>query len=116
MAIVLKELFDNIEKLMEEKEPYCQPDFSLANLAKMVGSNTSYVSKCINVGAGKSFPNWVADYRIRKALQIVQANPKASTSEVGQMIGEKNTVVMRRQFRRVMGQSFSLYKAGLRES
>jgi len=105
--IDIKKLYADIVKVMKHKELYCEADFSLVKLAKIMDSNTTYVSRAINEGAKTSFPNWVAEYRIRKALTILEKNPKISTRELCQLIGEKNAVVMRRQFFRITGKHFS---------
>lgn len=103
----IKKLYADIQKVMKHKEPFCDPEFSLIRLSQMMESNTTYVSRAINAGAGTSFPNWLAEYRINKALKIMEKNPEISTHELCRQIGEKNSVVMRRQFYRITGKLFS---------
>lgn len=103
----IKKLYADIIKLMKHKEPYCEADFSLMKLAKLMDSNTTYVSRAINDGANTSFPNWLAEYRIQKALLVLEKNPAISTSDLCKMIGEKNPVVMRRQYFRITGKHYS---------
>lgn len=107
LMVDIKKLYADIQKLMKHKEPYCEVDFSLQKLAKIMESNTTYVSRAINEGAKTSFPNWMAEYRIKKALTILEKNPAISTYELCKQIGEKNPVVMRRQFFRITGKHYS---------
>lgn len=103
----IKKLYADIMHLMKQKEPYLKVDFSLQKLAKRMDSNTTYVSRAINQGAHQSFPNWLAEFRIKKALQILEKNPEISTAALCKMLGEKNPVVMRRQFYRITGKFYS---------
>lgn len=103
----ISKLYANIMKLMTRKEPYLKEDFSLQKLAKLMNSNTTYVSRAINQGAQQSFPNWLAEFRVNKALAILAEKPEISTSELCKKLGEKNPVVFRRQYRRITGKFFS---------
>lgn len=100
-------LYATILKLMARKEPYLKEDFSLAKLAKLVNSNTTYVSRAINMHAKTSFPNWLAEYRVNKAIAILEEEPTIATAKLCKKLGEKNPVVFRRQYRRVTGKMYS---------
>jgi len=107
LMVDINKLYADIMRLMKHKEPYLKQDFSLQKLAKLMDSNTTYVSRAINQGAKQSFPNWLAEFRIKKAVHILENKPDISTAELCKMLGEKNPVVMRRQYRRVTGKFFS---------
>lgn len=64
-------LADQIRALMEEKDLFLQPDFSLEKLSKELKSNTSYVSQVINEILGKNFTAMVNEYRVRKACRLI---------------------------------------------
>lgn len=64
---MIHDLAERITALMEDSNVYCDPDFSLARLAELVGSNTKYVSLAINNVFGKNFRTYVNDFRIKEA-------------------------------------------------
>jgi len=95
---------------MKEKEPYLNPDFDRKELAMDMYSNISYVSNAINAH-GKSFTTWLAEYRVKKAINILQENPKIPTRDLCVRSGVLNPVVFNRQFRGVTGMSLSEFRS-----
>lgn len=61
-----KELIVRIRNVMESGNVYCDTDFSLQTLARLVDSNTNYVSHAINT-LGQNFRSFINEYRIREA-------------------------------------------------
>ncbi len=49
------DLISRIERVLEDPEVYCDPDFSIRSLAALVDSNTKYVSQAINDTSGVNF-------------------------------------------------------------
>ena len=58
-----------IQETLSNPDIICQQDFSLAKLAKLINSNTTYVSQVINEKYGMAFSNLLGSYRIRVACQ-----------------------------------------------
>jgi YesN/AraC family two-component response regulator len=58
-----------IQETLSNPEVICQQDFSLAKLAKLINSNTTYVSQVINEKYGMAFSNLLGSYRIKVACQ-----------------------------------------------
>lgn len=61
------ELVERIVRALGDAGAISDPDFSLARLAKMVGSNTKYVSHAINTRFGKNFPTVLGEARVAVA-------------------------------------------------
>lgn len=62
-------LVDRIKDILDDPDSICQPDFTLAKLAKQADSNTTYVSQVINEHYGTSFSNVLSGCRIREACR-----------------------------------------------
>ncbi|MBQ9357260.1 MAG: hypothetical protein IJT98_08250, partial [Prevotella sp.] len=62
-------LIYRIQEVLSTADAICQPDFTLAKLAKMSDSNTTYVSQVINEHYGTSFSNVLSGMRIREACR-----------------------------------------------
>ena len=63
-------LFDQIKRVMDDMSIICKPDFSLQQLADLVGSNYKYVSQVLNECYGKSFKQVLNEQRVREACRM----------------------------------------------
>ena len=61
--------------LLEEKL-YLQPEFTIRELAKYVGTNSSYLSQAINQHLGTSFKDFINAYRIAEAKKTTPGSQK----------------------------------------
>lgn len=110
IEIAREKLWERMEKYMKEKEPFTDPDFDRNQLAKVLYSNISYVSGAINAH-GKSFTTWLAEYRVKAAIDILHQNTKIPVRELCVKVGVLNPVVFNRQFRGVTGMSVSEFRS-----
>ena len=62
-------LICRIEDALSDPDIICQQDFTLNKLAKLINSNTTYVSQVINEKYGMAFSNLLGSHRIRIACQ-----------------------------------------------
>lgn len=58
-----------IEEILSSADAICEQDFTLTKLAKLVDSNTTYVSQVINEKYGMAFSNVLAGFRIKEACR-----------------------------------------------
>ncbi len=57
-----------ISYAMEVEKAFLNPDINLARLAKMINTNTSYLSKVINTSGDKNFSMLINEYRVKEML------------------------------------------------
>ena len=57
-------LFNDIDARVKQDELYLQQDLRINDLAKAMGSNSKYISKAINTGAGESISNYLNGIRL----------------------------------------------------
>lgn len=62
-------------KVFEKEMGYLDKDIDLPSLAKMLGTNHSYLSRVVNQVKGKSFKQYLNDMRIEYAYIDLQTNP-----------------------------------------
>lgn len=112
----LRAIFLNLEKLMQEDKIYNQKDITLDKVATMLGTNRTYVSKCINNFAGKSFYGYIDMYRIREATSIISSEDGASIpfKTISDNLGYKSPSVFYKAFSREVGVTPGRYRECLK--
>lgn len=103
-------LYDRILQVMETSKPYLKEDFTINTLAELVNSNVSYVSHAINFITGKTFPQWLADYRNHIAIKALQKNTNLTINEICILTGHNTRETFSRQFKALNSMSFSEFK------
>jgi AraC-like DNA-binding protein len=95
---------DHLRKLnsyMEVQKPYLNPDISLESLAAELGMNTRVLSQVINESTGKSFKQYILDYRIRESMKILayDKEKKLTILEVLYQVGFNSKSAFNYQFK-----------------
>lgn len=109
---VFEELLNKIVQVADNVEMISDPEFSLATLAKAVGSNTKYVSQVINDTYGKNFKTYVNEKRI--ALACERLNDRntyghLTMQAIYESVGYTNSVSFIRSFKKVNGMTPTEY-------
>lgn len=94
-----------ITALMEEEQLFRRPGLTLQDVAQALGTNTRYVSACINDGTGKSFPDYINGYRVRYAQELLKANPGRPLSGVAEEAGFSGESSFFRNFKALTGKT-----------
>ena len=99
-------LLEKVNSVLEDVSVISRDDFSLAMLAKMVGSNTKYVSMVINDTYGKNFKTYLNEFRIREAQHYGNMTIQAIYEE----LGYKTASSFVKAFRKINGMTPSQYQ------
>lgn len=102
-----------IMAVMEQTTEYCQTDFSLDKLAKLVGSNSKYVYQVINDSFKKNFNAFVNTYRIqtaRERLIDVDHYGNLTIKGIAESVGFKSPTTFINVFKKMVGLSPSVYQ------
>ena len=97
------ELFERVCQVMDEEKLFLQSDLKLQDVAARLGTNSSYVSDCINSEQGQSFTQFVNAYRIRYALELLRQQPNTKLSTVAKQSGFNTEMSFFRNFKAVTG-------------
>jgi AraC-like DNA-binding protein len=92
-----------LEAWLEQEKPYCNPDFQLTDLHKVLPMNRTYLSQLINAEYGCSFYQWVNGLRINEAKRLMTEQPEIRMHEVAKLSGFSSPVVFSRVFIRETG-------------
>ena len=107
------ELMARIEETASRPETFCDPDFSLAELAKLVGSNTRYVSQAINETKGENFRSYINRFRIREARNRLTNDARyehLTIQSIGESVGFRSVSNFNIAFKKITGMTPSLYQ------
>ena len=91
-----KILLQSLLHLMETKKPYLEPDLSLTQLSKELGTNRTSLSNIINQYMQTNFCTFVNKYRIEEVHHYLKDKPNASNQELAQMAGFGSVSSMKR--------------------
>ncbi len=95
----MNKLYSRIQKHMEEKKPFLDSSFSIADLAESLFSNKLYMSKTINIQSGRNFRQFVNYYRVMYAQELWTKDLKLKVLEVSEMSGFHTVVSFNMAFK-----------------
>ncbi|WP_299121383.1 helix-turn-helix domain-containing protein [uncultured Winogradskyella sp.] len=106
-----KRILDGLNNL-ENSSVFTDQDFSLNTLAKLLNTNTSYLSRIINEQKKLTFKQYLNDFRIRFLIKQLNENPvfkKYSIEALANSVGYTNASSFTRIFKNYTGMSPSEY-------
>ena len=104
-------LMKRIDEQMEVHHLYLRPGLTKEEVARATGSNSRYISDCINSVAGSSFTEYVNRYRIRHAKRLLFDNPDMRLSQISEESGFSSEVTFYRNFKAMTGKTPSEWLA-----
>jgi AraC-like DNA-binding protein len=92
-----------------------EPDLSLAELARRLGTNTAYLSRAINEGLGVNFNAFVNRLRAEEVARQMQADPAArDLLQLALEAGFSSKATFNRAFRTAFGVTPSTFRQRVR--
>ncbi|GMN08901.1 helix-turn-helix domain-containing protein [Croceitalea sp. MTPC9] len=107
------ELLESLDELMRTKKLYKNADLKLAEVAKQIALSTHQMSQLLNDNLGKSFPNWLNEYRIHEAKELIRSHDKYSIESIGYECGFNSKSTFYTAFKRITQTTPSQFKEGL---
>ncbi|MHC0439149.1 helix-turn-helix domain-containing protein [Flavobacterium sp. 3-210] len=80
-------LSQKLEKIMNEKALYKNPNLSLKDLSEEINVSSHQLSQFLNNSLGKNFTSFVNEFRINNACEIIASNDKLTLESVGYDVG-----------------------------
>ncbi|UJH67792.1 helix-turn-helix domain-containing protein [Allomuricauda sp. SCSIO 65647] len=107
-----KENSGRIEKLMTENEYYLDHDLTIGTFAREVNISPRKISTCINQDLGKNFNEWVNDFRVKKAKELLEQDTdyRLSIEGIGLESGFKSRSALYAAFKNKLGCSPGEYR------
>ena len=98
-----EEMVRRVSELFEQKKLYLNSDLKVSDVAAELSTNTRYVSECIKMVKGYSFPQFINSYRVDHAKQMLRDNPTTKTATVCSESGFANEASFFRTFKAYTG-------------
>lgn len=106
------ELFHALETLMSGRHIYTDNLLTKDKVAEMLGTNRTYLSQAINEQAGKTFTQYVNDFRIQDAIRILSdGNNRISMKSLSAELGFSSTTTFYKQFQAATGMTPTQYRS-----
>ncbi len=105
-------LMERIDHLIVDKKLYLNSDLKIQDVATMLGTNSRYVSNCINENKDCSFSQYVNRFRIDYAKRIIRQSPDTKMLAVAIESGFANETSFFRTFKQITGTSPKQWIAG----
>lgn len=111
-AELADELYERILNIIVIEKRYRDKDFSAKELAKMLNTNTRYISAVINSRFNTNFSCLVNEYRVKEALHKMTDKRYADMTieEIGTAVGFANRQSFYASFYRIMGETPNHYR------
>lgn len=106
------DLLARIIDFMDTSDKFLDPEFSLAQLAKEMNSNTKYVSQVINERTGNTFRYFINDYRIKVAQERMldyDTWGHLTIKSIGESVGFRSSANFIAAFKKATGMTPSVY-------
>ncbi len=96
---------NKLDRLMLKKELFKNPDLRITDIALMLGTNRTYISRLVNEETHTNFCEWVNEFRINYAKKLMK-NPEynnLSLLQIGEMSGFSSASAFYRVFKEKEG-------------
>lgn len=110
--VVDEELLAKVNAAMADPEAITTDAFTIDRLARLIGSNTTYVSRAINAATGKNFATLLGEARVRLACQrlVDPAYARYTVEGIAQDLGFRSRTNFIAVFKRTTGLTPSEYR------
>lgn len=102
-----KKIVLRIQKYIEGN--YTNQNLNVNSIADDLQRNAQYITRIFKENTGEGILNYINNYRINKALELMQTN-EYTLEEISKMIGYSNVRAFRRAFIKIIGDIPSKYK------
>ena len=99
------ERMQRIRDLMEKEQLFLQKGLRIDDVATRMASNQKYISACINQNTGKAFTDFVNEYRVRYAQELLVSQKELKIQDIGERAGFSSNVSFHRNFLKITGKT-----------
>lgn len=103
-------LFKRIDQAVKEEQLYLNPDFGRQDLLDRFGVDKNTFSRLIQENTQHSLPQYLANLRVKHAIQVLMQHPNYTLQAVSDESGFANIRSFQRHFKVVTGMTPSEYR------
>lgn len=98
-------LYQRTLLMMEQEMPFLNPHFTLDELSRLMCTNRTQMSFCINRFSHTNFNMWLAEYRVNYLLELYlcREKPETAMEELSAKAGFPSRTTFYRQFKQITG-------------
>lgn len=104
------ELIGSLTLLMEEHKLYINSNLKSFDVANQLNISTHEFSRLVNETIGKSFTDFINEYRVDEAKQLISSNSKYTLEAIGNMSGFNSKSAFYKAFKKFTGVTPAKYK------
>lgn len=104
-----------ILRLFDEQQIYLNPNLKLSDIASVVGSNRTYVSRFFNAEQNSTFFDFVNGYRVRMATSLLRETDE-KIEVIAERVGFNSSQAFHRVFSKTIGQTPEKFRSGNRSN
>lgn len=104
-------IYGRILDYFEKEKPYCNPDFTISQLAAAINSNVTYISKAINIERDINFNILINTYRINRIKDMLESDyqNKYTIQHIYMSAGFRHQSTFNKIFKQIEGVTPSEY-------
>ena len=108
----LEQLKSRVQQAMIQDQAYLDPDLTLPGLANLLSCSVNHLSQVINAGFGRSFFDYVNEYRVRDAMELLSHSDEGAPTvlQVALDVGFNSTSTFYVAFKKVTGKTPAQYR------
>lgn len=108
-------IMDSFRQYMDKEHGYLNPALSIEEIARVLNTNRTYVSKLVNLYYGMPFRDYLNKKRMDYARQLMMDEPDAALDYIAAKSGFQSSTQFIRKFRETEGITPTVWKATLRQ-
>jgi YesN/AraC family two-component response regulator len=81
------QIYEKLESMMNEQQTYLKNDLLLNDVAKLLGTNRTYLLQALSACAHMTFKEYINRKRIAHAEQLMAQNPLTPKTEIATLSG-----------------------------
>ena len=114
-AVDKNPLYGRIVEFVESSKAWRDPEFSLDDLCRAIGSNRTYVSSELNATSAR-FNSFINGYRVKEAIRLFTEQPELDIEDVLEMSGFNAKTTFYTVFKDATGMSPAAFRKTIQES
>ena len=106
-------IMDSFKRYMDNEKGFLNPALTIEEIARVLNSNRTYVSKLVNLYYGMTFRDYLNKKRMDYAKQLMADEPDASLDYISAKSGFQSSTQFIRKFRETEGLTPTVWKQTL---
>ena len=96
-------IWDQLLVVMEEKKLYLGSDIKIAEVASLLRTSDTHLSKIIKSKTGNNFRHFIHSYRVKEAMRLFSLNPSLTSNDLMSMVGFNSQTTFNSAYSRCTG-------------